>query len=698
MSIGTRKKILDFKKMLNNDIESEYSFVEMNNKSHPKGKKRDQQEKNRGNSINELLGKKRKNYSNIGSINDKEMKQKPKEIEKMNQLTRDEFNAILSNYSDEMNFLQKFNLITPNTSSSIHQNHSKKKNDFYPTSLVTDLNTLHSNLFLCTKFENSKPYKMIDYIISNDDLLLNRSSDKDKFEDMKKPIFSKGKSFSKENTNILYKSLYEYFKTDFSASDISCLIEDMNDLIQKTFNQDSNNKEQKSPTNVIEDKDKKDKFTYSNFITERIKERDNSSLISYTSDTDFVKSLIYLNNKFNKVLNKKNKIEKNLFMSLKNNLETIKELEEKNEVKNSNSNEETVFIEKILKSKGIFKKNMKKFHNFLTCIDEIQKCSLTQSEFEKIIEVISMKSKEDDFDKISKYLNFPKKIGDEKINIKNIWVCIRFLFYLFILSNNSHITSYYPDNYFWHEIFSFTCKKKVAKKSSNNCTQGANGNIESINIDNEPSMTSRTQKKGGDAQNSTKTKKGADNSSENEDNRKNQEPRNTSALVPGKAELLEEVKDIVIEKYEKGENIFTVYRDKTRKRRRKKDLLKDGQINTNNSSLATSNKINSNEYSINGTENNKDNEEKTISSKTISEVDEDDSKNFISQNQETSIKNSLSSEKPVVLQPNIFLTNQKMAPTNHKEGGIFNIFITPNDEKKKKEKSKKEKYNNETSS
>ena len=180
MSIGTRKKILDFKKMLNNDIESEYSFVEMNNKSHPKGKKRDQQEKNRGNSINELLGKKRKNYSNIGSINDKEMKQKPKEIEKMNQLTRDEFNAILSNYSDEMNFLQKFNLITPNTSSSIHQNHSKKKNDFYPTSLVTDLNTLHSNLFLCTKFENSKPYKMIDYIISNDDLLLNRASDKDK--------------------------------------------------------------------------------------------------------------------------------------------------------------------------------------------------------------------------------------------------------------------------------------------------------------------------------------------------------------------------------------------------------------------------------------------------------------------------------------------------------------------------------------
>ena len=52
----------------------------------------------------------------------------------------------------------------------------------------------------------------------------------------------------------------------------------------------------------------------------------------------------------------------------------------------------------------------------------------------------------------------------------------------------------------------------MAKKSSNNCTQGANGNIESMNIDNEPSMTSRTQKKGGDAQNSTKTKKGADNS------------------------------------------------------------------------------------------------------------------------------------------------------------------------------------------
>lgn len=691
MSIGTRKKILDFKKMLNNDIESEYSFAEMNNKTHNKSKKKDQQEKIKGNSINEFLGKKRKNNSNIWGVNDKEVRQKPKEIEKMNQLTKDEFNAILSNYSDEMNFLQKFNLVTPNTSSSLNQNQSKNKNDFYPTSLVTDLNTLHSNLFLCTKFENSKPYKMIDYIISNDDLLLNRPSDKDKFEDMKKPIFSKGKNYSKENTNILYKSLYEYFKTDFSASDITCLIEDMNDLIQKTFNQDTNNKEQQSPTSGIEDKDKdkKDKFTYSNVITERVKEKDNSSLISYTSDVDFVKSLIYLNNKFNKVLNKKNKIEKNLFVSLKNNLKSIKELEEKNEDKNYNSSEETCFIEKILKNKGIFKKNMKKFHNFLNCIDEIQKCSLTKSEFEKIIEVVSTKSKEDDFDKISKYLNFPKKIGDEKNNIKNIWVCIRFLFYLFILSNNSNISSYYPENYFWHEVFSFTNKKNMIKKTVSNLMQTNNGSTDSITIENEASTSSKTQKKGGDMQNSSKAKKGNDILiKEKGDIRKTQEPRNTNALVPGKAELLEEVKGIVLEKYEKGDNIFTVYRDKARKRRKKKDIIKDR--NTNVSTIATSNMINFKEYNINGngTENNIDNEGKTISSKTISEDDEDDSKNLISrsQNQETSIKSSLISEKPVIMQPNIF-SNQKVTPTNHKEGGIFNIFITPHDEKKKKRKS-----------
>ena len=173
MSIGTRKKILDFKKMLNNDVESEYSSVDLGKAHYSKSSKKNQIDsasKMKGNTISDFVGKKRKNISSSSAQNDKEHRHiKQKDIEISNKLSKEEFTAILSNYSDEISYLQKENVITVS------------RNDNKPTSLVSDLNSLNYNLFLCTKFENSKPYKMIDYIISNDNYILNRQSDKDKF-------------------------------------------------------------------------------------------------------------------------------------------------------------------------------------------------------------------------------------------------------------------------------------------------------------------------------------------------------------------------------------------------------------------------------------------------------------------------------------------------------------------------------------
>ena len=362
MSIGTRKKILDFKKMLNNDVESEYSSVDLSKAHYSKSGKKNQNDsasKQKGNTISDFIGKKRKNISSSSVQNDKEHRHiKPKDIEQSDKLSKEEFSAILSNYSEEISYLQKENAISASTVS---------KNDNKPTSLVSDLNSLNYNLFLCTKFENSKPYKMIDYIISNDNYILNRQNDKDKFEEMKKPIFTKGKNDSENNINILYKSLYEYFKTDFSTSYLSLLFEEVNSFIQKKYNKDNtSNKDDISMT-----EDKKDKFTYSNYVTDRLKQKNKTSLISYTSDVDFVKSLIYLNNKFNKYLNKKNKIYKNLLVALKNNLEVIDGLEAKQDKHNFNE-EEHNFLNKIIKHKKMHNSIKTHFNNLLTCLDDIK--------------------------------------------------------------------------------------------------------------------------------------------------------------------------------------------------------------------------------------------------------------------------------------------------------------------------------------
>ena len=673
MSIGTRKKILDFKKMLNNDVESEYSSVDLSKAHYSKSGKKNQNDsasKQKGNTISDFIGKKRKNISSSSVQNDKEHRHiKQKEIEQSDKLSKEEFTAILSNYSEEISYLQKENAISASTVS---------KNDNKPTSLVSDLNSLNYNLFLCTKFENSKPYKMIDYIINNDNYILNRQNDKDKFEEMKKPIFTKGKNDSENNINILYKSLYEYFKTDFSTSYLSLLFEEVNSFIQKKYNKDNTNN--KDDINIAEDK--KDKFTYSNFVTDRLKQKNKASLISYTSDVDFVKSLIYLNNKFNKYLNKKNKIYKNLLVALKNNLEVIDGLEAKKDKHNFNEEEHEI-LNKIMKHKKLYKSIKKHFSNLITCLDDIKNASLSKEAYEKIIDIIAVKSKEDEYEKISKILNETMKLHLDKNKVKNIWIGIRFLFNLISLSNNSHITSYYSDNKFWCELLSYVARRKYNKKVNHiSSTASLPGNFNIV-------MKTLLPK--------FKSPKSLVSLSNN----------NTMLKIPKRSDIIpidtvkkeenppvpidptEDIKTTVVDKFEKGEDIFTVYRESIKKKKEKKENPK--QIETQK--VLTLNELPISTIKIN-------NDDKTLSSKTISEGEDEEISAKVPEIQSSILPKSIQIEKTGnVIYNTTNNTNHNITINNtftndsklkHKEGGIFDIVVSTGEQKKKKPKPKKE--------
>ena len=72
---------------------------------------------------------------------------------------------------------------------------------------------LYIDLFSLTKFENSKPYRMIDYIINNDRINPLSDVDKSNFEKMKKKVLSNSRNELNNNTQFtIFKSLYQNFK------------------------------------------------------------------------------------------------------------------------------------------------------------------------------------------------------------------------------------------------------------------------------------------------------------------------------------------------------------------------------------------------------------------------------------------------------------------------------------------------------
>jgi len=233
-------------------------------------------------------------------------------------ITKNKFLSLLEFNKDEYKLNFGIDLDTDKNLQNIKENSIM--------SLNSDLNVLHSDLFLYTKFENSKPYKLLEYIMSNNDSgsslganqysnsttlnnynnlnnpntfnnnqfinknFLRSNVDQELYEEIKKTIFNKPKCFLTEPKSFIQKTLFQYIKSDFTNSNIIKIFDKCNSKIEKHFKAGVN-------CNPFV----KDKFTYQNILLEKLKDNYNNDLLLEINDTDMLKSLIYIVNKNNKV-------------------------------------------------------------------------------------------------------------------------------------------------------------------------------------------------------------------------------------------------------------------------------------------------------------------------------------------------------------------------------------------------------------
>ena len=233
MSNGTRKKKVDFKKLLIIEEEPNSHFRIKSNKSSNKSQNDlNKKEKSQKNSQKPKENKeKMAEKSNTKKIKIKNLKGK-------DQLTINDFTDTLNDFKEEFIFLNKKrnsdiniekianiqkNIINKingainndnkksikTTENILNEINNKKSNedkgDINQTgtknetknlnsSLMIDFYKLLLHLFESNRLDNSKPYKFVDYLIASDNLLLNIKKDKAKFEEIKRGVGIKSKN------------------------------------------------------------------------------------------------------------------------------------------------------------------------------------------------------------------------------------------------------------------------------------------------------------------------------------------------------------------------------------------------------------------------------------------------------------------------------------------------------------------------
>ena len=178
---------------------------------------------------------------------------------------------------------------------------------------------------------------------------------------------------------------------------------------------------------------KKDKFTYSNFLAEKLKENSNKSILSFTNDTEYFKSLIYVSNKFSKYIGKKEMPEKILLESLEKNESILEKFKHEGKERTLAIKEEQDYLKDLLKNRAIKKYINKKFKIFSEENIKNNKIFsiLNMNIFYKIFEIFLKNKSDDDIDKLFKifqeeiFLSFNIKF--EKNDLKNFIIQFRFL-------------------------------------------------------------------------------------------------------------------------------------------------------------------------------------------------------------------------------------------------------------------------------
>jgi hypothetical protein len=297
-----------------------------------------------------------------------------------------------------------------------------------------DLTRLCSNLFDLVKFENSKPYKMIDYILQNDMSLYN--PDKKKIEEIKKIVFNYQTSKHEDNPKTpIFKSLYQQFKSDFSHSTLFKLIEKLNKFITESY--------------LITEKvniSVKDKFTYQSYLYERMKANEN--ILTQMYDHEIFKALIYVSNKNLKYNASKQKVDVGLTNIMLDKLDQMKGPFLYNHIED--------IKERLSGNDKCLNFIRKKFNRMFRKLKNKQPNTATPEERKilnnKFLEYV-YRYKEDDFEKlnakVSKFedeYNFSGK-GEVK-NMASHWIMFRFL----IAFEELEKGKYFTDELFWKLI------------------------------------------------------------------------------------------------------------------------------------------------------------------------------------------------------------------------------------------------------
>ena len=465
MSNGTRKKKVDFKKLFIIEEEPNSHFRKKSNKSSNKSQNDlNKKEKSQKNSQKPKENKeKMAEKSNTKKIKIKNLKGK-------DQLTINDFTETLNDFKEEFIFLNKkrnsdiniekianiqkniinkingainndnkksiktteniLNEINNKKSiedkGDINQTGTKNENKNLNSSLMIDFYKLLLHLFESNRLDNSKPYKFVDYLIASDNLLLNIKKDKAKFEEIKRGVGIKSKNnIFLINDHLVNKNIYEYLKCDFSHSFMKKLCEKININLM--------NKKKSGGDKDTMSFEKKDKFTYSNFLADKLKEKTNRSIISFTNDTEYFKSLIYVCNKYSKYTGKKEMPEKILIESLEKNKKILEKYKIEGEDKILAVKEEKEYLDDLLKNKKIRKYINKKFGIFNSEIIKSNKIlnALNLNLFYKILEIIIKNKNDDDIDKLYKIFQeeiiLPNDVKLEKNDVKNFLFELRFL-------------------------------------------------------------------------------------------------------------------------------------------------------------------------------------------------------------------------------------------------------------------------------
>ena len=481
MSNGTRKKVVDFKKLLVNEEEnsiirkkgSKQNYSNQNN-SHKKDKssksiskqkenqsKRDergpskkQKSRNRPKkeqiSVSEMTNKLSEFQEELAFLNKKRgadiniekiiSYQDNNQIKPVNALSNDNKNKNSKNKKVENNKNKNLNSQNDDPNQNLVQNNPKTEEENQNSTLIIDYYKLFYSLFESNRLDNSKPYKFVDYLITGDNLLFNLKKDKSRFEEIKKGMTLKPKNNIPLSEQLLNKSIYEYLRCDFSNSFMKKLTERVNVFLMNRY---INKRKGKNSLENSVSVEKKDKFTYSNFLADKLKENTNKSCLSFTNDIEYFKSLIYVCNKYSKFIGKKEIPEKVLIESLEKNKNILEGFKREGEEPFETSRKiESEYLSDLLHNKSIRKYTTKKLKSLNTEILENNKMlnSLDIDKFYKIMNIIIKNKNDDDVDKLYKIFDEEQLLIDKedkigKSELKNFVIIFRFLLDLELTNN-----------------------------------------------------------------------------------------------------------------------------------------------------------------------------------------------------------------------------------------------------------------------